>query len=640
MGKEGVSASPEVHNVSVLPEFQKTLSVFGMVRDKIGHSGTLYMSGGAVRNALLRRVDTSSDYDLFGDFDLDSIASNDNVVVTNHWPEIGVLKVELDNELVEFISTTNVRQTLASNDVSSSTILLHETGTIEDNFGGLESIRKREIKVNDPNTKFREDPSQIIRVIKFAELLGFEIEEETREAIDETKLDINDATPENLLYEVLAIESLEDRDKSSIINSLFRMGVNVDILSEYRDLAEMCIHIEGTLDQSPVIDTIEHIFPQSNLVLVGGAVRDQIWEVDPNDLDFILDDSMEDTINRLQSLGYGKTNNIILKEMEYYVNNERDVISIFLEQIDIDIACRTGFDINEEISKGDINFSCRVYDVHNKKFINPEIVPEILEKKLVLCAPTRISKDPLLVLSALKQLSRVEDIILTPETKLQIYDGVPKLIQYFRNNPNKMYKLDVVCCNKFSDEVYRLFDQHGGSDLIVRSIRRQSTISDKETQLLCKPDDMLLEEKQEVIALMQKVFGRAFKPEKMKIDTLSSILLVREEGELSTVISMEDSRIYCITSTSGPRLERILIDLIDKNTGLWCTIHVDSIRVQAVFERVGFKRVSDDEELDYILGDQAGKNLNTIGYDHVDSSSTAFYKNSNPEYRQFIYAQQ
>ncbi len=58
------------------------------------------------------------------------------------------------------------------------------TGELHDPFGGVADLHRRLIRaVGDPNERFREDPLRLLRAVRLAAQLGFEIEPETRKAI-------------------------------------------------------------------------------------------------------------------------------------------------------------------------------------------------------------------------------------------------------------------------------------------------------------------------------------------------------------------------------------------------------------------------------------------------------------------------
>lgn len=78
--------------------------------------------------------------------------------------------------------------------------------SIIDHVGGMEDLKKGLIRtIGDPLVRFTEDPVRMIRAIRFASMLGFNIEEETEKAIEELCGTINKATPPRLYEEVLKL---------------------------------------------------------------------------------------------------------------------------------------------------------------------------------------------------------------------------------------------------------------------------------------------------------------------------------------------------------------------------------------------------------------------------------------------------
>ena len=75
--------------------------------------------------------------------------------------------------------------------------------TLVDYVGGLADLRARRLKlIGDPNVRFREDPVRILRAIRFATKLGFEIERETNAAIPGAAYMISAVAPARLFDEL------------------------------------------------------------------------------------------------------------------------------------------------------------------------------------------------------------------------------------------------------------------------------------------------------------------------------------------------------------------------------------------------------------------------------------------------------
>ena len=78
--------------------------------------------------------------------------------------------------------------------------------SIIDHVGGMEDLKNGLIRtIGDPLVRFTEDPVRMIRAVRFASMLGFNIEGRTEAAITELCGSINKATPPRLYEEVLKL---------------------------------------------------------------------------------------------------------------------------------------------------------------------------------------------------------------------------------------------------------------------------------------------------------------------------------------------------------------------------------------------------------------------------------------------------
>jgi poly(A) polymerase len=78
--------------------------------------------------------------------------------------------------------------------------------SIIDHVGGMEDLKAGVIRtIGDPLVRFTEDPVRMIRAVRFAAMLGFNIEERTAAAMTELSSTINKATPPRLYEEILKL---------------------------------------------------------------------------------------------------------------------------------------------------------------------------------------------------------------------------------------------------------------------------------------------------------------------------------------------------------------------------------------------------------------------------------------------------
>ncbi|MGQ2801363.1 polynucleotide adenylyltransferase PcnB [Leptospira santarosai] len=74
--------------------------------------------------------------------------------------------------------------------------------SIIDYVGGFEDIRNKVLRViGDPDISFREDPVRMLRAVKFAEILGLNIEKTTSKAIRKHKMELEKASSSRMLEE-------------------------------------------------------------------------------------------------------------------------------------------------------------------------------------------------------------------------------------------------------------------------------------------------------------------------------------------------------------------------------------------------------------------------------------------------------
>ena len=158
----------------------------------------LYYIGGVVRDELLGKK--SFDIDLTYDGDAINFAKNiKGAQILRINEPFGTVKIKYNNREIDIASTRSeiypqkghlpvvqnigcslkedvLRRDFTINALAKSTL----TGKIIDYVGGLEDIKNKKIRVLH-NKSFEDDPTRIIRALKFAVRFGFELDEQTKE---------------------------------------------------------------------------------------------------------------------------------------------------------------------------------------------------------------------------------------------------------------------------------------------------------------------------------------------------------------------------------------------------------------------------------------------------------------------------
>ena len=170
-----------------------------IVYDKIIGSGyEAFFVGGCVRDALMGRE--PSDYDittnakpaeikaLFNEADILPIGEKHGTIgIKSEGNVVEVTTYRVDGEYEdnrrpkEVTFTANIEEDLARRDFTINAIGIGRR--FADPFGGREDIERKLIRcVGDPDRRFAEDALRILRALRFASVLDFEIEEKTAES--------------------------------------------------------------------------------------------------------------------------------------------------------------------------------------------------------------------------------------------------------------------------------------------------------------------------------------------------------------------------------------------------------------------------------------------------------------------------
>ncbi len=101
---------------------------------------------------------------------------------------------------VEFVRS--LRDDLARRDFTVNAMAYNEKDGLVDLFGGAEDLKLKQLRcVGDPDMRFSEDALRIIRALRFASVLGFEVAPPTAESIHKNKALLKDIAAERIRAE-------------------------------------------------------------------------------------------------------------------------------------------------------------------------------------------------------------------------------------------------------------------------------------------------------------------------------------------------------------------------------------------------------------------------------------------------------
>lgn len=200
-------------------QLPKAVSYIISQLDKAGYEA--YIVGGCVRDYLLGK--TPKDWDITTSAlpeQVKSVFSHtydtgiEHGTVTVLIDKVGyeVTTYRIDGEYKDnrhpesVIFTSKLTGDLARRDFTMNAIAYNPNGGFVDEFDGIGDIKAGIIRaVREPSERFREDALRMMRALRFSAQLGFEIEEKTKQAIEENAHLIKNISMERIRDELLKL---------------------------------------------------------------------------------------------------------------------------------------------------------------------------------------------------------------------------------------------------------------------------------------------------------------------------------------------------------------------------------------------------------------------------------------------------
>lgn len=608
-----------------------TEKAFEIARRITGRKGPIYLFGGTIRNLLLKVETSSPDYDFIGDFDFDQIQIDYPEQFVGRWDSVSTLRLKLGKDIYDFTTAKNIEEKLSQNDITTSNLCMDEDGLIIDYFGAIDSLYKREIKMFNPGDKIKADPVRILRAFRFAAELDFTVEELTLSAAINNAPLLKNAT--NLDDDLCQILSLNEETREKILKSLKQYGIDRYLDLELFEAVDI-YSLEKNLAKIPQMDELARII-KTQFFLVGGTVRDYIWGKKINDLDIKINLPISEIVNILEKEGYQKSIDYHTSEHQYYISTFSGVAGAMIKGVDVHFSSMDTPDIRTMIDSGDVNFSCCLYNPHTKKIETPEFIRDIKNKRLIFCNKENALVDPLIIVSALKQISRLPDIFIPEETNMTIKAGIPKVVEYFDSHPEFRYKIESLCGNLNSESVYALFPEKYQRifDGINKKIPKLQVTSPRYTSQTI--DELTTEDRNSIIELSRSAYGAKFDINKLFSDKINSVVFEKKDGQIISLVTVDGERVYTSAAKSGRDYTGIFADLVKNNYNVWCSVYINSTKIQALISLGGLKLETNPEVVMKILANKCSKTSENIDI-YKEKGMVVFQDKNKPSYPQII----
>ena len=210
-----------------------------------------YAVGGCVRDSLLNR--TPDDWDITTNALPDEVKSlfprtidtgiqHGTVTVMVQGEGFEVTTYRIDGEYEdgrhpkEVSFTRNLEEDLKRRDFTINAMAYNDRAGIVDIFHGVEDLEKGIIRaVGNPMERFTEDALRMMRAVRFSAQLGYEVEQETKEAIQKLAPTISKISAERVQVELVKLVSSPHPDRMRL---LYETGLTAYIMPEFDRMME------------------------------------------------------------------------------------------------------------------------------------------------------------------------------------------------------------------------------------------------------------------------------------------------------------------------------------------------------------------------------------------------------------------
>ena len=167
----------------------------------------VYLVGGFVRDSIIGKE--NDDFDLCTNMPFDSIKKiipNFRMMRENSHRNTGIVRInDVDIEISMF-KGKDLNEDLFCRDLTINSIAMNSSGEIFDPFNGVDDIKKGIVRItNSTGEAFDKDPLRILRAIRFAGVLGYEIDEVTWNHMLNKKHLLNGVAVERIYSELCKI---------------------------------------------------------------------------------------------------------------------------------------------------------------------------------------------------------------------------------------------------------------------------------------------------------------------------------------------------------------------------------------------------------------------------------------------------
>lgn len=213
------------------------------------HGYEAYAVGGCVRDSLLGRI--PDDWDITTSatpmetkslfqrtFDTGIEHGTITVLLDKDAFEVTTYRVdgkyEDSRHPKEVTFTRSLKEDLLRRDFTINAMAYNDTEGLIDIFGGISDLQNKTIRcVGNAEARFGEDALRILRAVRFAAQLGFDIEEETRKGIAKLAPTLSNISAERIQVELI---KMLVSPNPGLIRTAYELGITKVILPEFDEM--------------------------------------------------------------------------------------------------------------------------------------------------------------------------------------------------------------------------------------------------------------------------------------------------------------------------------------------------------------------------------------------------------------------
>ena len=180
-----------------------------------------YAVGGCVRDSILGRI--PDDWDITTSAKPEEVKAlfrrtidtgiqhgTVTVMVDKEGYEVTTYRIDGDYEdgrhPKDVTFTASLKEDLRRRDFTINAMAYNDEDGLVDIFGGIEDIEKKMLRcVGDPEARFGDDALRMMRAVRFSAQLGYEIEEETQNAIQKLAYTLEKVSAERIAVELIKL---------------------------------------------------------------------------------------------------------------------------------------------------------------------------------------------------------------------------------------------------------------------------------------------------------------------------------------------------------------------------------------------------------------------------------------------------